>query len=253
MPKGQDVEQMFDRIAGRYDLLNRVMTMGVDRRWRRAAVRAAKPQAADVLDACCGTGDIAFSLAHAGATSVVGLDFSNNMLDVARKRAEHLDGQFIGDVPVTFVQGDVLDIKYPDASFDAATVGFGVRNVEDLDQALREFRRVLRPGGRFVILEITRPKASVARVFYNIWFDRVVPVVGGWISGDKEAYSYLPESTKRFPPPDELAARMRSAGFANVQYKLFAGGIVALHLGLCPLTSSGSSEAPVAIATGATE
>jgi demethylmenaquinone methyltransferase/2-methoxy-6-polyprenyl-1,4-benzoquinol methylase len=175
------------------------------------------------------------------------------MLEVARKRAEHLNGQFIGDVPVTFVQGDVLDIGYDDASFDAATVGFGVRNVEDLDQALREFRRVLRPGGRFVILEITRPRASLARVFYNVWFDRVVPVVGGWISGDREAYSYLPESTKRFPPPDELAARMRSAGFANVQYKLFAGGIVALHLGLCPLSSSDPSTAPTAVAIGATE
>lgn len=258
MPKGADVEQMFDRIAGRYDLLNRVMTMGIDRRWRRLAVRAARPQAAHVLDACCGTGDITFALAHAGAERVIGLDFSANMLDVAQRRADHMDGQFIGDVPVEFLQGDVLAIPFPDATFDAITVGFGVRNVENLDGALAEFRRVLKPGGRLVCLEITRPAGRMAQGFYRVWFDRVVPVVGGWISGDREAYSYLPESAKRFPTPPELVARFRTAGFTDIVYRLFAGGIVALHVGVVPtipaddpVEDSGDMHEPV-IAAGST-
>jgi len=210
----ESVERMFDRIAPVYDLMNRVMTAGLDQRWRRATVKAVVRPGDHVLDAACGTGDLAIIAAKAGAT-VTGLDFSERMLERARRKAPELD----------WVRGDLLALPFAEASFDAATVGFGVRNVADLAGALAELRRVLRPGGRLAILEITRPRGPL-RVFYSLWFDRIVPLLGKVLPGG-EAYTYLPASVRRFPGPDELAAQM--AGFSDVQYRLFAGGIVALH------------------------
>ena len=214
------VRTMFDRIAPVYDTMNRVMTVGLDIRWRRLAAGAAVRPGDRVLDAACGTGDLAVADLRAGATAVVGLDFSEAMLSRARRKASQLE----------WVQGDMLEMPFADASFDAATVGFGIRNVADLELGLRELRRVLRRGGRLAILEITRPRGPL-RLFYSLWFDRVVPLLGRLLPGG-EAYSYLPESVKRFPPADELAQLMRAAGFDEVQFRRLGGSIVALHVGV---------------------
>ncbi len=230
MPKAEDVRSMFDRIAGRYDLVNRVMTMGIDRRWRRVAIsRALHGEAGRVLDVCCGTGDITFGLAQAGAEHAVGVDFSANMLEQARARQQRQPAGVASRVE--FVQGDALALPFDADTFDAVTVSFGVRNVEDLAQAFREFSRVVRPGGRVVCLEITRPTFGPAKLFYGLWFHRIVPFVGGLIAGDRAAYTYLPESTKQFPRPPALRTLMENCGLNDVSWKKFAGGIVALHVG----------------------
>jgi demethylmenaquinone methyltransferase/2-methoxy-6-polyprenyl-1,4-benzoquinol methylase len=230
MPDPQRVQNMFDRIAGRYDLLNRVMTMGIDKRWRKAAVRATGARSGSkVLDVCCGTGDLTFLLARAGA-DVIGADFSENKLAQARLR--------VGKQPVAianrvqFQQGDAMALPFADDTFDALTVSFGVRNVASLDTAFAEFHRVVRPGGTVVCLEITRPRRFPFTLFYKVWFDRVVPVVGRLLSGDAEAYSYLPESTLAFPQPKVLAESLRGLGYDSVGFRTFAGGIVALHTAL---------------------
>ena len=213
----EKVRTMFDRIAPVYDVMNRVMTAGLDQRWRRATVRAVVEPGDRVLDAACGTGDLAIIAAKAGAT-VTGLDFSEAMLERARRKSADID----------WIRGDLLALPFEDDSFDAATVGFGVRNVADLPGSIVELRRVLRPGGRLGILEITRPHGPL-RFFYSLWFDRIVPLLGKVLPGG-EAYTYLPASVRRFPGPDDLAAQM--AGFCDVDYRLFAGGIVALHTGV---------------------
>ena len=213
------VRTMFDRIAPVYDPMNRVMTAGLDLRWRRLTARAVVRPGDDVLDAACGTGDLTLAAARAGAATVTGLDFSARMLERARRKAPGL----------RFVRGDLLELPFPSGSFDAATVGFGVRNVEDLEAGLRELRRVLRPGGRLGVLEITTPRGML-KGFYRLWFDRLVPVLGRLVPGGS-AYTYLPASVKRFPAAEELAALMGQAGFAAVDFRLLAGSIVALHTG----------------------
>jgi demethylmenaquinone methyltransferase/2-methoxy-6-polyprenyl-1,4-benzoquinol methylase len=212
------VRRMFDRIAPVYDAMNRTMTAGLDRRWRRLTAEAVVRRGDRVLDACCGTGDLAVAAARAGG-NVTGLDFSDRMLERARRKAPALE----------WVRGDLLALPFADASFDAATVGFGVRNVADLGLALRELRRVLRPGGRLGILEITRPRGPLAP-FYRFWFDGVVPLLGKLLPGGS-AYTYLPASVRRFPGPEELAELMRAEGFGDVRFRLLAGGIVAIHMG----------------------
>lgn len=210
---------MFDRIAPVYDAMNRVMTAGLDVRWRRLAARTVVQPGDRVLDAACGTGDFAVADAEAGAARVTGLDFSTAMLARARRKAPQLE----------WVEGDLLALPFADGTFDAATVGFGVRNVADLELALAELRRVLRSGGRLAILEITQPRGPL-RPFYSLWFDRLVPLLGKALPGGA-AYSYLPASVKRFPGADELATLMRRVGFDDVRYRLLAGSIVALHTG----------------------
>jgi demethylmenaquinone methyltransferase/2-methoxy-6-polyprenyl-1,4-benzoquinol methylase len=214
----EGVRRMFDRIAPVYDLMNRAMTGGLDRRWRRLAVAEAVRRGDRVLDACCGTGDLAVEALRV-AREVVGVDFSEPMLERARRKAP----------AVEWVQGDVLALPFPDASFDAATVGFGVRNLDDIEAGLAELTRVLRPGGRLAVLEITRPRGPLAP-FYRLWFDVLIPLVGRLLPGGL-AYTYLPASVRRFPGPEDLAGLMRRAGLANVRYRLLAGGIVALHVG----------------------
>jgi demethylmenaquinone methyltransferase/2-methoxy-6-polyprenyl-1,4-benzoquinol methylase len=213
------VRTMFDRIAPVYDVMNRVMTLGLDLRWRRLTAEAVVTPGDSVLDAACGTGDLAVAALKAGAGTVTGLDFSERMLERARRKSDR----------IAFVQGDMLALPFADATFDAATVGFGVRNVVDLELALRELRRVLRPGGSVGILEITQPR-GVLKPFFSLWFDRVVPLLGKVLPGGS-AYTYLPASVKRFPDADRLADLMRTCGFAPVDYRLLAGSIVALHTG----------------------
>ncbi len=212
------VRRMFDRIAPVYDAMNRLMTVGLDRHWRRITVEQVVRPGDRVLDACCGTGDLALEARRQGGV-VTGLDFSERMLERARRKAPALE----------WVQGDVLALPFEDGAFDAATVGFGVRNVDDLEAGLRELRRVLRAGGRLGILEITTPRGPLAP-FYRVWFDRVIPALGRVLPGGS-AYAYLPASVRRFPDPDDLAGLLAAAGFQKVRFRLFAGGIVALHVG----------------------
>jgi len=220
----EGVRAMFDRIAPVYDAMNRVMTLGLDGRWRRATAAAVVLSGDRVLDACCGTGDLALADARAGASRVTGLDFSEAMLERARRKSAQ-----VADCNLEWVRGDLLAVPFENGSFDGATVGFGIRNVEDIPAALRELRRVLRPGGRLGVLEITRPRGFL-RHFYGIWFDRVVPLLGRVLPGG-DAYTYLPASVRRFPGPEDLARALEEAGFTQVRFRRFAGGIVALHVG----------------------
>jgi demethylmenaquinone methyltransferase/2-methoxy-6-polyprenyl-1,4-benzoquinol methylase len=220
---------MFDRVAGRYDALNSVMTAGLHHRWRqRAADRAELKPGDSALDVCCGTGDLALELAGrvAPAGHVVGCDFSEPMLDLAREKAASRQA-----AAVRFEWADALSLPYDAGRFDAVTVGFGVRNLADLDRGLREMARVLRPGGRLVVLEITQPSRPPLSTFYSLWFDRVVPLLGTF-SGDSEAYSYLPESVRNFPGPPRLAELMDTAGLEQIRWTVLAGGIIAIHSGV---------------------
>jgi demethylmenaquinone methyltransferase/2-methoxy-6-polyprenyl-1,4-benzoquinol methylase len=194
------VRTMFDRIAGPYDRMNRVMTAGLDRRWRALA-----------------------------AGEVTGVDFSENMLAIARRKAASLDHP-----NVRFVPGDALDLPIGDGEVAAATIAFGMRNLEDYARGFHELVRIVRPGGRVVCLEITTPKGRVLGGFYRVWFDRMIPAVGGMVDRGDSAYAYLPASVRRFPGPDELGRIMYAAGLEHVRYRVLAGGIVALHVGEVP-------------------
>jgi demethylmenaquinone methyltransferase/2-methoxy-6-polyprenyl-1,4-benzoquinol methylase len=203
------------------------MSAGLHHRWRaRTAEIAGVGPGAEALDVCCGTGDLALELRRRVGPSgrVVGLDFSASMLELAEQKSA------AGRIPVEWVQGNALELPFPDDSFDAATVGFGVRNVADVAGAIAEMGRVVRPGGSVAILEITTPQRPPLKWFYSIWFDRIVPVLGA-VAGDREAYTYLPSSVRRFPPARELARLMHAAGLRRVRYVILAGGIVAIHSG----------------------
>jgi demethylmenaquinone methyltransferase/2-methoxy-6-polyprenyl-1,4-benzoquinol methylase len=217
------VRAMFDRIAGFYDVMNSVMTAGLHHRWRaRAADLAALAPGGRALDVACGTGDLAIELARrVGPTGeVIGSDFSEEMLVRARAKAPELRWEW----------GNALELPYDDGAFDASTVGFGARNFSDLDRGLAEMARVVRPGGRVVVLEITTPHRPPLSTFYSVWFDRIVPLIGR-LTGEDEAYTYLPSSVKRFPGPEGLAAAMARAGLREIRWILTAGGIIALHVG----------------------
>jgi demethylmenaquinone methyltransferase/2-methoxy-6-polyprenyl-1,4-benzoquinol methylase len=211
---------MFDRIAGVYDAMNSVMTAGLHHRWReRAADLARVGPDTRALDVATGTGDLAIALARRGA-QVVGSDFSEGMLERARAKSR----------AVRWEQANALALPYEDNSFDAATVGFGARNFSDLERGLAEMARVVRPGGRVVVLEITTPTKPPLSTFFSLWFDRIVPLLGR-MTGENQAYSYLPSSVKRFPAPRELGAIMAGTGMTDVRWILTAGGIIALHSG----------------------
>jgi demethylmenaquinone methyltransferase / 2-methoxy-6-polyprenyl-1,4-benzoquinol methylase len=252
---------MFDGIAGVYDLLNTAMTAGLHHRWRARAAELARIGAGDsVLDVATGTGDLALELARQVAPdgSVIGSDFAEGMLARARAKATGASG-----VQPRFEWGDALELPYADDSFDAATVGFGARNFSDLAQGLAEMTRVVRPGGRVVVLEITTPVKPPLSVFYALWFDRIVPLLGRGVQacsslleplrrarGSRsrvaaggvtiaDAYTYLPSSVKRFPAPAELAAELAGAGLEEISYVLLAGGIVAIHAGTVAAKGAG--------------
>ena len=222
LPESQ-VRAMFDRIAGFYDVMNSVMTVGLHHRWRaRAADLAAVGPGSRVLDVATGTGDLAVELAGRVAPDgeVIGSDFSEEMLAHARAKAPS----------IRFEWGNALELPYPDDSFDAATVGFGARNFSDLDRGLRELARVVRPGGRVVVLEITTPQRPPLSWFFDLWFDRLVPLMGR-VAGDPDAYTYLPSSVRRFPDARALGAAMAAIGLVDVRWVVTAGGIIAIHSG----------------------
>src|SRR4051794_20405572 len=218
-----EVRAMFDRIASVYDLMNSVMTAGLHHRWRQRAADLARVGPGDrVLDVATGTGDLAIELGQRVGPDgeVVGSDFSDGMLELARAKAPE----------ITFEHGNALDLPYEDDAFDAATVGFGARNFSDLAQGLREMTRVVRPGGRVVILEITTPQRPPLSWFFRLWFDRLVPLIGR-AAGDPDAYTYLPSSVRRFPDARGLGAALTAVGLVDVRWILTAGGIIALHAG----------------------
>lgn len=223
-----DVRGMFDRITRRYDLMNRLMTGGRDVAWRREAATIAIGSGAErALDVATGTGDLALELHSQGVPDVTGLDFSHEMITAAesKRQSHNVSG-------VTFLQGDAMSMPFPDSSFDALTIAWGLRNLPDYQRGLREMARVLRPEGRLVILEMTPLRNETLRKAFNLYFQNAVPVIGGIISGDRDAYRYLPDSVGAFPPADELAGMMRAAELRNVRYKLVGGGTVALHIGV---------------------
>jgi demethylmenaquinone methyltransferase/2-methoxy-6-polyprenyl-1,4-benzoquinol methylase len=226
---GAEVNGMFDRVAARYDLLNAVMTAGLHHGWsERAAERAGLAAGESALDVCCGTGDLALGLAsRVGAVgTVVGCDFSEPMLELARGKAAAR-----GLANARFDWADALDLPFEDGRFDAVTVGYGVRNFADRERGLRELARVLRKGGRLVVLEFTQPRRQPFSSFYALWFDRIVPLLGR-LSSNPRAYSYLAESVRGFPDPQGLAAELDAAGLSQIRCTVLAGGIVTIHSGI---------------------
>ena len=233
--EAEQVRAMFDRVAAVYDPLNTLMSAGLHHRWRTRAVDlACVGPGSRVLDVATGTGDLAFELGHRVAPEglVVGADFSENMLQIARAKRDALRKvtSAPAGVELRFEQANALALPYADDEFDAATVGFGARNFSDLPRGLAEMARVVRPGGKVVVLEITTPTEGVMALGLHLWFDRLVPLVGR-VAGDADAYNYLPSSVRRFPPPQELARTMAASGMEDVRYILTAGGIIALHVG----------------------
>jgi demethylmenaquinone methyltransferase/2-methoxy-6-polyprenyl-1,4-benzoquinol methylase len=219
---------MFSGIARRYDLLNHLLSGNVDKRWRRKTARALESsliEGARVLDVACGTGDLSLVLAEAGAARVIGLDFCRPMLEIARRKAD-ADSRSI-----PFVEGDALRLPFADATFDAVTIAFGLRNLAGVADGLRELRRVLKEGGRLAVLEFSSPVVPGFRALFRFYFTRVLPHIGGLVSGSRGAYEYLPDSVSRFPDQKRLAELMRAEGFEGVEYSNLTGGIAALHTG----------------------
>jgi demethylmenaquinone methyltransferase/2-methoxy-6-polyprenyl-1,4-benzoquinol methylase len=229
--KANYVKSMFDQIAPRYDLMNRLMTFGQDQSWRRYVVRQAAPPIGGLaLDVATGTGDIAIELAHAIGYKgqVVASDFSLEMMQPGpAKAAKAKVGQ-----QVKFMAADALHLPFPNNTFDCITTGFAMRNVVDIQGAFAEMRRVAKPGGRIVCLEVAKPKSATIRFLHQFYFNNVVPILGQLVGGAKEAYTYLPDSAKNFPPPPQLKLIMEQAGLQQVRYHLMSFGAVAVHTGL---------------------
>jgi len=232
-PEGDAVRQMFGEIAHRYDFLNHFLSVSVDRRWRKLAalkveelLRGIQPMLC--LDLCSGTGDLAIELHRRLKLPVVASDFCHPMLvrSLSKTRRLRLDG------PIRTVEADSLQIPFATGAFDAVTIAFGLRNLEDPAKGLEEMRRVLRPQGALVILEFSRPVVPIVRPAFEFYFQRILPRLGAWISGQKSAYKYLPDSVGRFPAQPELAAMMEKAGLRNVNYRNLSGGIAAIHWAL---------------------
>ena len=220
------VRAMFAGIATRYDLLNHLLSGNTDRRWRRLVADTLRPAlkaGTHTLDVACGTGDLALTLAEAGASRVVGLDFCRPMLELAARKAE------ARGCAVPFVEGDALRLPFADAAFDVVTIAFGLRNLASVEAGLGELLRVLRPGGTLAVLEFSRPVVPGFSALFRFYFTRVLPLLGGLVSGSRSAYEYLPDSVARFPDQVELATLMRAVGFHKVEYRNLTGGIAALH------------------------
>ena len=227
--QAQSVRDMFAAIATRYDLLNHLLSGNVDRRWRRLVVNkiaATLPSTdARILDVACGTGDLSIALVEGTRAEVVGLDFCRPMLDIAAPKSTKRG------LKIPFVEGDALSLPFSDQSFDGVSIAFGLRNLASVEDGLRELQRVLRPGGTVAVLEFSRPQTPILRTFFRFYFTRLLPLLGGFISGSKSAYQYLPDSVSRFPDQQSLAEMLRSVGFTEVTFQNLTGGIAALHLG----------------------
>ena len=223
---------MFATIAGRYDLLNHLLSGNIDKRWRRLVARTLfvtlSNSKARILDVACGTGDLSLTLFESGQARIVGIDFCRPMLAIAASKADSSDSI------IPFVEGDALDLPFRDCSFEAATIAFGLRNLTSVEAGFKELLRVLKPGGKVAVLEFSQPITPVLRSLFRIYFTKILPLFGGWISGSKSAYEYLPDSVSRFPDQEALAAMMKAAGFAEVSYQNLTGGIAALHFGTRP-------------------
>ena len=225
------VREMFEGIAGRYDLLNHVLSGNVDKRWRRMLTKALSGVGIDqpVLDVACGTGDLTLELYRAGWTKVVGIDFCRPMLEIAKSK---INGR---NIKVRLIEGDALNLPFGDGSFPLVTIAFGLRNLSSVEQGFAELFRVLEPGGRVAVLEFSKPVVPVLSSIFKLYFSRVLPFLGGLISGSRSAYEYLPASVRRFPDQRELAALMNDAGFTEVSFENLTGGIAALHFGTRPV------------------
>ena len=220
------VRTMFDRIVPRYDLMNHLMTFGMDFRWRKMIARRAAAMGDRVLDVATGTGDVAFEIRGAGAREVTGLDFSPEMIAAAEAKARARDSD------ITFLIGDAMALPFPDDVFDACTVSFGLRNMPDYQAAIAEMTRVLRPGGKFICLEMTPYRKPVLGRVFSLYFEQIMPIVGGLLSGDAAAYRYLPKSVAAFPPSTQLVMLMRAAGLTNTHVTMLGFGTVAIHTGV---------------------
>lgn len=232
------VREMFATIAARYDLLNHLLSVNIDKRWRRRVAKtlhatlpllpSSGEGEARILDVACGTGDLSLTLFESGDARVVGIDFCRPMLRIATLKASRLGFE------VPFIEGDALSLPFRDRSFEAATIAFGLRNLADVEAGFEELFRVLKPGGRVIVLEFSKPTTPVLRSLFRVYFTKVLPLFGGLISGSMTAYQYLPDSVSRFPDQTELASMMRQVGFAEVTFQNLSGGIAALHLGTRP-------------------
>jgi demethylmenaquinone methyltransferase / 2-methoxy-6-polyprenyl-1,4-benzoquinol methylase len=235
------VREMFTQIAPRYDLLNHLLSLQLDRLWRARVARRLRsildrPDAL-VLDLCCGTGDLAFSLMRSGPARIVGADFSHAMLVRAREKSRILRRPINSNAvtPMTFFEADALLLPFADSSFDLITTAFGFRNLANYEDGLKEIRRVLKPGGTLAILEFTEPPAGLLGDLYRWYFRHILPPIGGLLSGDRSAYTYLPGSVSRFFRPTELASLMTKVGYQSVQFQVWTFGSVALHSAANPL------------------
>ena len=229
MAKKENIKKLFDNIASDYDKLNHILSLNIDKGWRKKAVKetidCAEPM--QVLDVACGTGDFTIEIARKAApgSRITGIDLSEGMMKIGREKIAS------ADVDATLEYGDCEALTYADNSFDRITVGFGVRNFEHLELGLREMYRVLKKGGKLVILELSIPSNSLIRWCYKLYFLKILPTIGGWVSGNRGAYNYLPASVLHFPAPDKFQAMMREAGFPIVEHKAFTFGICRMYIG----------------------
>ncbi len=230
MAKKEGIRKLFDRIAPDYDKLNHLLSLNVDKGWRRKAVREIVDvgEALDVLDVACGTGDFTIEIARKAAVGsrVTGIDLSEGMMEIGREKVAK------AGVVAEMVQGDCEELPYDEGTFDRISVGFGVRNFEHLEKGLQEMYRVLKKDGKLVILELSIPSNRLVRWAYKLYFLKILPAVGGWVSGDRGAYEYLPASVLRFPAPEVFAAMMEKAGFRKVERRSLSLGICRMYLGL---------------------
>lgn len=223
------VREMFSGIAGKYDLLNHVLSVNVDKRWRRLVRESLADILADenavVLDVACGTGDLSIELKSHAKAKVIGTDFCRPMLALANEKTES------ASLEVPYIEADAMQLSFADESFDAVTIAFGLRNLSNFRDGLGELRRILKPGGRLVVLEFSSPLVPGFKTLFNLYFTKILPRIGGIVSGSRGAYEYLPDSVSKFPDQKGLAKMMSGTGFANVEYRNLTGGIAAIHSG----------------------